>query len=185
MDTALCNVHGQSEVNDEGQPGNESDDEIQSNIDNVETQHVMRKKVFEKITRAKRNKAKMHKLRELETQKAKAEKKMSRDISSVKALVKQMNADEVAKQIKKKNKMDEKTSKQEYSLNYFDAGVALLTDELSGSLRTLRTRVCPLRAQVASMVSAGKAAPKNSRKRRAFEKPHAGKKVKWVAKYKY
>jgi hypothetical protein len=142
----------------------------------------------QKVTKAKRNKAKLQSLRAAEAAKSKAEKRMNRDIVSVKALVKQVNSEELSKQIKAKNRKKEKETKIELMRNvsnHFDAVSVPLSDELSGSLRTLTTRVCPLRAQVATLVSDGKAVAKNSRKKRAFEKPHAGKKVKWVARYKY
>lgn len=142
----------------------------------------------QKVTKAKRNKAKLQNLRIAEAAKLKVEKRMNHDIVSVKALLKQVNSEELSKQVKAKNMRKEKESKQELrrnSLNYFDALSVPLSDELSGSLRTLTPRVCPLRAQVASLVKDGKAVAKNSRKKRAFEKPHAGKNVKWVARHKY
>lgn len=112
----------------------------------------------------------------------KSSKRLENDIYSVKNIVKKLAAQESIGLLKKKSIPHSNESSE---IGYEDAGLLLLSDELTSSLRTLKSKGCFVKSQVAHMISTGDANAKNSRRRRAFEKPHAGKKIKWVAKHKY
>ena len=141
----------------------------------------------EKKTRAERNKMRRLSEHKQEVLKLKADKKLSHDLNSVKAIKKEIATEEQRKNIVKKERkalMKQKNS-QVRTMSYSEAGSVLLTEELSGNLRNLKPEICPIKSHIATMISNGDAVDKNARKRKAYEKPHGGKQIKWVAKYKY
>jgi hypothetical protein len=166
----------------------DSDDESSASgeeDDPEDTTKTSNKKKKEKVSKAKRRRKKLLKEKEVAIRNMKADKKMSQDILYVKSIVKSLNKnDDKLSKIKPVQNTSLSENKPIASQSQ-DTSSLLLTDELTSNLRTLRTRSCPIKNQISHMISNGEAFPKNRRKPRAFEKPHAAKRVKWVAKYKY
>ena len=152
--------------------------------DPEETTKTSNKKKNEKVSKAKRRRKKLLKEKEVAIRNVKADKKMSQDILYVKSIVKSLNKND-DKLSKIKPGQNTTLLSENKTIASQDTSSLLLTDELTSNLRTLRTRSCPIKNQISHMISNGEAFPKNRRKPRAFEKPHAAKRVKWVAKYKY
>ena len=179
-----------------GSVGDDSDSDEDSAVsnENIDSEGIVNggtqnrgRKNNEKKTRAERNKMRKHSEQKQEALKVKAEKKLHEDLRSVKAISKEIATEEQQRNIARKAAkalLKEKNS-QSPAMTYDEAGSVLLTDELTGSLRTLRPELCPIKSHIASMISNGDAISKDARKRKAYEKPHAGKQIKWVAKYKY
>lgn len=71
------------------------------------------------------------------------------------------------------------------SLDYDDIGTVPLSDELGGGLRTIIPKGVALTQREQSMRKAGDVMEQDRRTRRAHEKPHAGRRTSWHAKYKY
>ncbi len=71
------------------------------------------------------------------------------------------------------------------SLDYDDIGTVPLSDELGGGLRTVIPKGVALVQREQSMRKSGDVMEQDRRTRRAHEKPHAGRRTAWHAKYKY
>ena len=145
------------------------------------------KKMNEKKTKAERNKMRRQNALKQEALKVQAEKRLSQDLHSIKTITKDIAKEEQQRNIASKTKkalLKEKNS-QPPGMTYTEAGSVLLTDELSGSLRTLKPELCPIKSHIDTMVVKGDVIRKDARKRKAYERPHGGKQVKWVARYKY
>lgn len=71
------------------------------------------------------------------------------------------------------------------ALDYDDIGTVPLSDELGGGLRTVIPKGVALVQREQSMRKAGDVMEQDRRTRRAHEKPHAGRRTAWHAKYKY
>lgn len=177
-----------------GSAGDDSDSDEDSvdekfngeDLINERTQNKGRK-IIEKKTKVERNKMRRQSEQIHEALKVKAEKRLSQELRSLKAISKEIATEEQQKNIARKTKkalLKEKNA-QLPAMTYNEAGSVLLTDELTGSLRTLRPELCPIKSHIATMISNGDAISKDARKRKAYEKPHSGKQIKWVAKYKY
>ena len=162
----------------------EDDDEEESGDRDGTGDRSIQHNKKEKLTRAQRRKKKLRNAQKHEDLKEKKQKQMTHDLHYVKGMMKQLAAEEERRKSNQKKKVDIVQSGP-LGMSYDDAGAVLLSEELTSSLRTLRPRTCPIKSHVAAMVSSGDAVGKRSRKRRAFEKPHQAKRVKWVAKYKY
>jgi hypothetical protein len=80
--------------------------------------------------------------------------------------------------------LKENAAKETPSMTYVEAEAVPLSDELGGSLRTIVPKGRAVVDQTNAMRDAGELTARD-RRRRTREKPHAGKKIKWVAKYKY
>jgi len=71
------------------------------------------------------------------------------------------------------------------SLTYEEAACVPLSDELHGSLRQVVPKGNRAKDHQNNMVSAGITSTSLRRNRRAYEKPHASKNIKWIPKYHY
>lgn len=74
---------------------------------------------------------------------------------------------------------------QNEKMTYDEADSVPLSDELNGSLRTIVPKGRAIVDQTNAMRANGALMARDRRTRKTKEKPHAGKKVKWVARYKY
>ncbi len=161
----------------------ESDDDGNGNRSNNKLE-----KRPEKLTQTQRNKLRKRKLLKYEQRLADREKFVLRGInalpyhiSKIEKLEKQQEMKRNAmKLLKKSREVEDKKA-----LTYQEVGVIPLTDELNGSLRQIKPKGIAVVEQVHSMVKVGDLMAKDRRERRRGEKPHAGKRVKWIPKYKY
>ena len=150
-----------------------------------EDRHTSGKKKHEKKTTSQRNKMRRLNARKLEDSKSKALKKQAHDINSIKTIVKVLTKEDQSRHRARKVKEDMKCASNIQSMTYDDAGAIFLSNELPGNLRSLKPSTCPVKSHLALMAEKGTVTRKNDRKRRAYEKPHQGKNIKWVARYKY
>ena len=138
------------------------------------------------MTRAQRNKQKAGKALNVEQLKVKANNVLQKAIGSLPHLLRSIEA-ETKQQEARRALRDVKQAEahDDSAMSYADAGSVPLTDELSGSLRTMRPKGSMLQTAVANMRATGEVTVIDRRKRRKSERRFAQKKVKWVAKYKY
>lgn len=135
-------------------------------------------------TRAQRNKTKAHRIREHENMLARLDKSLLKSVDLIPHVISSLNKQE--KRIEQNRLLKEaKMVKNENALSYEEAGKIPLTDELTGSLRTIIPKGSSIKTQVESMTTNGHLMSRNRRKKKAFEKPHKAKNMKWIAKYKY
>lgn len=160
--------------NDESSDDDDDDDDC-----DIKDGPIMKRHKAKPKTRAQRNKIRERKTKEHLERHQKAAKKLTHDLQRVKSITKELVVQET------KNVVDVKQQSKLSVMSYNDAGAVLLTDELTGNLRTLKPVVCPIKSHIMAMVETGELVGKNNRKRRAYEKPHQAKQVKWVARHKY
>ena len=144
-----------------------------------------------KLTRAQRNKLRTKRISGYEKSLADQQKALEKELSLLPKHIKKLEDDEAKKQAKKEFREAQKLARIEAeeiaktSMTYEDAGTVPLTDELRGSLRQMQPKGIALNDQSALMTATGDLMSRDRRTRRKSEKPHAGKKVKWIPKYKH
>ncbi len=88
------------------------------------------------------------------------------------------------KQLKENKKKLSEEEKKLHTLTYEDAATVPLSDELTGSLRTIIPKGVAVLDHTMHMRQSGDLATRDRRKRKAYEKPHGDKNVVWIPKYK-
>jgi hypothetical protein len=154
----------------------------------VSIMKLIRKKKQVKFTRAQRNKIKTRNALTFEVNKDKFEKDLNKSIDSLpfvlRTLASEEQIQETRQQMKQNNKQRAEDEKLVHSLSYEDARAVPLTDELTGSLRTIIPKGVAVLDRTLQMRLSGDLSLRDRRKRKAYEKPHADKNVVWVPKYK-
>ena len=160
---------------------NFDDSELQDSISDEFFSQEKLTKPKERISRSKKNKRKVSKEKKYQEGLLKVEKKKIASINSIKAIIKEITLEEYHKSVSSKllNKQDKP------ECGTVDVRSIALTEEISGSLRSLRTNGSIVHSIVSNMVQTRKINTKDMRTRKMHEKPHAGKMIKWFAKYKY
>jgi hypothetical protein len=144
-----------------------------------------------KLTRAQRNKLRTKRITGYEKTLVEREKALERGLTALPHHLKSVEQEEARLEAQKEFRGARREAQEAAevasltSMNYQDAGSVPLTDELQGSLRLLQPKGMSLMDQSALMTAAGDLADRNRRNRKKSEKPHAGKKVKWIPKYKH
>lgn len=182
-DQAPLNAVGTTDLDNNHNSDSESEDESSQNKTSL-----LPKKQPERKTRAQRNKEKNRSKRQYELIQKQKEKKFLKSIHQVPKLVKEIEKEETEQEIKRnalQNLIKQTKEEEQNQLTYREAGVIPLSDELHGNLRQIKPKGLPVREQVNSMIKSGDMMAKGRRKRRKGENPHAGKRVKWIPKYKY
>lgn len=166
----------------------ESDEEDDDSNNEDDTKKVKRQK--EKKTKAQRNKQRARKENEKMLKQQQHQKMLLKEIEKVPVIMKQLTAQEKELQAKKevKKQLKAENEKTINTLTKSKSGsnvVVPLSDELHGSLRQLIPKGQPLIERVSHLREQGDLMKTDRRNRQAYEKPHAGKNIKWYAKYKY
>jgi hypothetical protein len=144
-----------------------------------------------KLTRAQRNKMRSKRILGYEKNLAERQNALDKDLAFLPKHIKSIEVEETLRKAQKEFQVAQKAAKLEAeraaltAMNYADAGTVPLTDELHGSLRLIQPKGISLADQSALMTAAGDLADRNRRNRQKHEKPHAGKKVVWIPKYKH
>jgi nucleolar protein 53 len=166
-----------------GFDGDESDEEDEYEDENG---LLVKRKRTEKLTRAQRNKIRARNIAAHEKAKAKQEKGILKSIDMLPHVLRTLEEEEKYKEeMKKLRETKKKEAMESTAMTYEDAGHVPLSDELRGSLRTLKPKGSTLKIQVSRMRATGDMMRPDRRKRKTYEKPHADKKIKWIPKYKY
>jgi hypothetical protein len=154
----------------------------------VSSLKLIRKKKQIKFTRAQRNKIKTRNALTFEINKEKFEKDLNKSIDSLplvlRTLASEEQVQETRQQLKQNNKQRAEEEKLIHTLSYEDARAVPLSDELTGSLRTIIPKGVAVLDRTLQMRLSGDLSLRDRRKRKAYEKPHADKNVVWVPKYK-
>jgi hypothetical protein len=144
-----------------------------------------------KLTRAQRNKMRTKRITGYEKTLVERQKSLEKGLSALPKHLKSVQEEEAQKEAQKEFRAAQKEATLEAqeaaltAMTYEDAGTVPLTDELQGSLRLMQPKGVSLNDQSALMTAAGDLANRNRRNRKKSEKPHAGKKIKWIPKYKH
>ena len=163
-----------------------SDNEASVSTDNEATFPKSKSnKVKDKVVKSKRNRQKLRRIEEYNAKLEKIEKVKLKNINNLHQVVKEVDTEEKNMETKRMLKRSKVPEVDPSAMTYQEAGSVPLTDELMGSLRMLQPRGSVIHSQVSSMVLSGDLMPKDRRKQKKYEKPHAGKQIKWFAKYKY
>jgi hypothetical protein len=163
------------------------DDESDTEDENgVISYRKLSRRAREKKTKAIRNKIRSRNVAQYEEIQIKKNEVILKEIEALPQLLKAVEYEEkLAENKRELKKLKKIKSDEKNNMSYLEASIVPLTDELKGNLRTIKPKGVPLYSQVESMVKSGDMVAKDSRKRKAYEKPHAGKRIKWFAKYKY
>jgi hypothetical protein len=138
------------------------------------------------LTRAQRNKIKARNLAVHKKGKKKAEKDILKTIDVLPHVIRALEEDDKYKEeMKKLRELKKKEALEDSSMTYEEAGAVPLSDELRGSLRSIKPKGSLLKGQVSRMRNTGDLMATDRRKRKTVEKPHAAEKIKWIPKYKY
>ena len=177
-----------------------SDDDIDDDIDDdtkskgKNTMNLSKKerqlRNGDKMTRTERNKQRERKRRVHEENLNRNAKKLGRSLNTAAEVSKKLKKEKAEQEKRRKDilKLKKATAeKQKISLTYHEAGYVPLPGELvgRGSLRLIRPKGSTIVAQQQGMVEVGDATSRTRRNRKHNEKPHAAKRIKWVAKHKY
>ena len=173
---------------DDDDEDNDEDDVDDDNSDGDEAAKEKRK-LKAKLTRSERNRKRAQKEREFAESIARGEKKIIKSINMLPEIIKSIkhtDAELVQRKETRKKKIEEGlVAKHENSLmTYEDAGSVPLSDELNGSLRTIIPKGNRVKDLVNWKVDQGEVNKKVSRPRRAYEKPHGKKNIKWTSNIK-
>ena len=164
--------------------GFDSDEDEDEDVDGTEQPTKRRK--MEKLTRAQRNKIKARKLATFESNKEAADKMILKGLDRLPDVLKSIEAEEKRRaDMKAFREAQKKETTEKGALSKEEAVLVPLSDELRGSLRTVLPKGCAVKDQARSMRVNGDLMAQDRRKRKAYEKPHASKQIKWHAKYKY
>ena len=144
-----------------------------------------------KLTRAQRNKMRTKRITGYEKTLVDRQKALEKGLNALPKHLKSVEEEEAQRQAQKEFRETQKVAALEAeeaaltAMTYEDAGTVPLTDELQGSLRLMQPKGVSLADQTALMTASGDLANRNRRNRKKSEKPHSGKKVKWIPKYKH
>jgi hypothetical protein len=182
QEDALVTGFSDDESSDEDEEDEDADDGVNSQLGGS----GLRSKIAKMKTRAQRNRKKRVNAAERERLMALEKKKLLKGIEAAPRLLKDLEVEEKYRaHMKKLKEVKKQEAENSNALKYADAGMVPLSDELNGSLRLIKPKGSRIKEQTSNMVDAGKANAKDRRKRKAYEKPHQGKKVVWIPKYKY
>ena len=165
-------------------------DEEASDDDNSTTK--IRRSKKEKLTRAQRNKIRGKKEKNFKLQKEEVEKSILHSIDVLPQILttidqKDGKIEQQRKMRQVQKKLKEQKEKTAVYMTYQEAASVPLTDELTGSVRTLRPKGMILRDTAHKMKTLGivgeSLSDKRMRKRKG-DKPHSERNIKWHAKYK-
>lgn len=173
---------------DSDDTGSDSDDTDADDANNQINPRSSRQKV---LTKAQRNKRRARRQAEHEARRAAIEKKKALDLIVVKHIkknLKQEEAEQAAqRKIKEALEVERKKAEEEEKtkrLRAYEVAAVPLSDELQGSLRAMKPKGAPTMDTMQAMIASGETRGAFERKRRAYEKPHGAKRIKWFAKYK-
>lgn len=175
---------------DEDQSSDSDDSDNESDASDAED--AANKKPRQKfLTKAQRNKRRARRQAEHEAKLAAMEKKKLHDIIVVKHIKKDLakeDAERLAlKKVREALEVERKRAEEEEKtkrLRSYEVNAVPLTNELQGSLRAIKPKGAPTLDTMQSMIASGETRAAFARKRRAYEKPHGAKRVKWIPKYK-
>lgn len=139
------------------------------------------------LTKAERNKRRERKHAQHIASQQEQRKQQLKDLNRLGRLQEEIDAEEAESNFKqqlKEAELAQAAANTNPELPVHDVNAIALSDELHGSLRQMIPKGTAVSERLQSMISAGEAAAPFSRKRRAYEKPHAAKRIKWFAKYK-
>mmetsp|Transcript_23040 Transcript_23040/g.33725 ORF Transcript_23040/g.33725 Transcript_23040/m.33725 type:complete len:336 (-) Transcript_23040:145-1152(-) len=161
----------------------ESDDESDSGAE----PGTRRTKPKEKLTRAQRNKIRNRNILQNERHKEREERDLMKDIEVLGRHVQSLEKEEKEREAHKEyiKALKEASAAEADGMTYDDAAAVPLSDELKGSLRAVKPKGIAVVDRTNAMRNTGDLMARDRRTRKKNEKPHAGKKIKWVAKYKY
>lgn len=175
----------EEEEDDSNSEEDDSDDESGANT----KQKIPRK--LQKLTKAQKNKKRAQKAAKFAASLEETEKQKKIDIHRIKRIkqevtqeAKDAEAQRKLKEVLEQQKAQEAEEDRVKRLKDYEISSVPLSDELNGSLRQIKPKGVPVVDQMQSMISAGETRAAFERKRRAYEKPHGSKRVKWFAKYK-
>mmetsp|Transcript_18644 Transcript_18644/g.18735 ORF Transcript_18644/g.18735 Transcript_18644/m.18735 type:complete len:351 (+) Transcript_18644:41-1093(+) len=175
-------------IEDDDVDDGSDDASVESAADDLNDSAEARKsKQNQKLTQAQRNKIKRRKESEYYLKKEKQEKLFLKSIDNLPRIIHEINKAEAENETKQLIRQEHKKEKESenLALSYDEAGAIPLSDELKGSLRCLLPKGSSLKNQVERFRSTDELIDKTFRKPTLFDKRHKGKKIKWVAKYKY
>jgi len=167
----------------------DSDEEVSESEDSENdntSSDVLRKRKNRKRTKAELNKKRRRNIANFNALQEQRQKVILTAIEEIPILLSQIDENELERE---KNKLmavsSAKSDLTESQLTYDEAGTVPLTEEISGSIRRIKPLGNNLKLHLSHMMENGDVMKKGRRARRAYEQPHAGKKVRWVARYKY
>lgn len=180
-------------VSSESTERGEQDDDSGDDSEKEETlpsrkTSLLERKQPERKTKTQRNKEKNRSKLKYELYLRQKEKKFLKSIHNAPKLVKEIEKKMNEQEIKRKalqNLIQQTKEEESKQLTYSEAGVVPLSDELNGTLRQIKPKGIAVAEQVNSMVKSGDMMALGRRKKRKGENPFAGKRVKWIPKYKY
>ena len=180
--------YSSDEEDDEEDDGNGNKDADKNKLSLSKKERQLRN--GEKMTRTERNKQKERKRRLHEEMMMRNAKKLDRSLNTASVVNKNLKKQQALQEKKRKDLLKLKKATADHkkkALSYEEAAYIPLPDELEGrmSLRLLKTKGSTLVAQQQGMVTVGDATSRSRRNRKHNEKPHAAKRIKWVAKKKY
>jgi hypothetical protein len=163
-------------------------DEDEDEDDGLENDGALRKKRKQRVlTKAERNKRRERKHAQHIASQQEQRKQQLKDLSRLDRLQEEINAEEAERQFKqqvKEAELAQAATNTDPELPVHDVSAVALSDELHGSLRQMIPKGTAVSERLQAMISVGETAAPFTRKRRAYEKPHAAKRIKWFPKYK-
>jgi hypothetical protein len=180
-----------------------SDDEEEEEVGSDEEEVVegdgsapRKRKAKGKLTKAERNKIRNRRDAEFALRKTQSAKELVKQLNMLPTIVKQIRksdrtekeaADQARKEKEEAAALKLHMEKTHEVMSHREAGAVPLSDELGGSIRTIRVKHgMLLKEEVDKLETAGEMNVFQRRRRRGGEKnPFAGKNVKWIPKYKY
>jgi len=162
-------------------------DEVNDNEDIAVIQSARKIKWRQKLTRTERNKIRNRKAMAFDKSIRDQQKELLNSITNIPKILKEIRSDEQQNELNNllRQQQQHRELCMEKGMSYEEAGAIPLTDELDGSLRTLIPKGLPLQDQIIRMRNTGDLMRTDRRSRKVRDVPHKGKRVKWVAKYKY
>ena len=168
-----------------GADHDDSDDDSMDSTNNSSTAITERKKLQTKYTRAQRNRIKARSIAKASMSIELLNSNILQSIDNLPSILKEINQKEQYLELRKTIIPEPEIDSITLNLGYEDVGTVPLTDEIGGGLREVIPKGTSLVDRAVTMRRTGDLNVQNKRARRAYEKPHAAKRVVWVAKYKY
>lgn len=137
------------------------------------------------LTKAKKNRKRAVAIAEYNRYRKRSEVTILKEISNIAEISRKVQSEESKQEMKRKiRSVLQKNLLDQSALSYREAGLIPLSDELNGTLRAIIPKGSRLKDQVMSMISCGNATEVGWRKRRAYEKPHGARNIKWYSQFK-
>jgi len=168
-----------------GADHDDSDDDSMDSTNNSSTAITERKKLQTKYTRAQRNRIKARSIAKASKSIELLNSNILQSIDNLPSILKEINQKEQYLELRKTIIPEPEIDSNTLNLGYEDVGTVPLSDEIGGGLREVIPKGTSLVDRAVTMRRTGDLNVQNKRARRAYEKPHAAKRVVWVAKYKY